>query len=600
LSQDVEAVSAPAPTVRWRLPFGQTYSSSELRRDALAAATVAAISLPQAMAYALLAGVDPRYGLYSAIVVTAVASLFGSSSHLINGPTSAISLVVFASLAAFDPDQRIEAAEGMFLLGVMIGAIQIAIGAFRLGDLTRYISESVILGFMSAAAALLAIGQIGTALGLRERGNGAQHLVHRLWLSLQGGPVNPHALSITAVTLVLATIARYGVNRLRLPRMDMLMVLIVVTSAAYWLGWTVPAADGSLTVAVAGRVPAALPTWHVPVIQLGWFVQFAPDALAIAFLGLLEALAIAKSIAVHTGQSLDFNRQCLAEGIANLVGGFFRCLPGSGSLSRSAINYQSGGATRAVGIMTACVVALAVLALAPLARFVPKAALAALLLLTAARLIEPQRLLYTMRASRQDFIVLLITILSALVFGLDTAILVGVALSILLYVSRASRLKCVELMVDRDGVVRERGGHPRAGEFIMYDMEGEFFFGAALHLSRCLDTIMDRIQHDGISHVILRLKRVRHPDAVCLERLEQFLKACARRNVTVLLAGVQPDLLAAAGRLGFFSWYPQERVYAQGKDEDSATLAAIRHLYRELPQSSSPATDADHRLYYLL
>jgi SulP family sulfate permease len=580
------------------------YSADELRRDLLAAMTVAAISLPQAMAYALLSGVDPRYGLYSAIVVTAVASVFGSSSHLINGPTSAISLVVFAALAVFDPDQRVEAAEGMFLLGVMIGTIQIAIGAFRLGDLTRYISESVILGFMSAAAALLALGQIGTALGLRERGTGAQHLVHRLWLSLAGGPVNLRAVGITAATLLLALLARYCVNRFRLPRMDMLAVLVVVSSAAYLAGWTVPTASGDLAVAVAGRVPAELPTWHVPVVRLAWFEQFAPDALAIAFLGLLEALAIAKSIALHTGQSLDFNRQCLAEGIANLAGGFFRCLPGSGSLSRSAINFQSGGATRAVGVMTAAVVALAVLALAPLARFVPKATLAALLLLTAARLIEPQRLLYTMRASRQDAAVLLITIVSALALGLDVAILVGVALSMCLYVSRASRLKCVELTVDRDGIVKERmGGIPlgdaRPGEFILYDLEGELFFGAAPHLGRCLDGILRRIQTEQQKYVVLRLKRVRHPDAACLERLEQFLKACARLDVTVLLAGVQPDLLAAARRLAFFSWYPEERVYPQGRDQDSATLAAIRHVYRELSRTTS-ATDSERRLYYLV
>jgi len=261
----------------------------------------------------------------------------------------------------------------------------------------------------------------------------------------------------------------------------------------------------------------------------------------------------------------------------------------------------------------------AVLALAPLARFVPKPVLAALLLLTAARLIEPQRLLYAMRASRQDAAVLLLTILCALAFGLDVAILVGVALSILLYVSRASQLKSVELMVDRDGVVREhgsgqakraeaRGGLPRgslpqvgppSGGFIMYDLEGELFFGAAPHFSGCLDGIMQRIENEGLSHVVLRLKRVRHPDAVCLERLEYFLKACARRGVTVLLAGVQPDLLAAASRLGFFSWYPQDRVYPQGNDEDSATLAAIRHIYRELAPPSSGA-DEGSRLYYLL
>ncbi len=134
------------------------YSWTVARRDLLAGLTVAAISLPQAMAYALIAGVDPRYGLYSAIIVTAVASIFGSSSHLINGPTNAISLVVFSALAFFDPDAKADAAEAMFLLGVFVGIIQILIAVFRLGDLTRYISESVIIGFMAAASLLLAVG----------------------------------------------------------------------------------------------------------------------------------------------------------------------------------------------------------------------------------------------------------------------------------------------------------------------------------------------------------------------------------------------------------------------------------------------------------
>src|SRR3984957_19940942 len=253
----VTAQDAEADQGRIQLPFGLSYTSDELKRDLVAGLTVAAISLPQAMAYALLAGVDPRYGLYSAIVVTAVAAVFGSSSHLINGPTSAISLVVFSALAVFDPDQRVEAAEGMFLLGIMVGSLQIVIGVSRLGDLTRYISESVILGFMSAAAALLAIGQIGNALGLSERGTGAQHVLHRLWLTItQGSGVNGKALTITVATLTLAWLARKLVTRFRLPRMDMLAVLIVVATAAYAAGWTVPSGTHAVAVAVAGAVPA--------------------------------------------------------------------------------------------------------------------------------------------------------------------------------------------------------------------------------------------------------------------------------------------------------------------------------------------------------
>src|SRR5471032_2384478 len=199
------------------------YTTHKGRRDLVAALTVAAISLPQGMAYALIAGVDPRFGLYSAVIVTLVASIFGSSSHLINGPTSAISLVVFSALAFLDPNASADIYEAMFLLGVMVGSIQILIAVFRLGDLTRYISESVILGFMSAAALLLAVGQVGNALGVRDKGTGAQHVLYRLWLTLtEGDPVNLKAIGITIVTLALALIFRRLVRRYRLPQMDML------------------------------------------------------------------------------------------------------------------------------------------------------------------------------------------------------------------------------------------------------------------------------------------------------------------------------------------------------------------------------------------
>jgi sulfate permease, SulP family len=576
------------------LPFGLRYSRAELRRDLLAGFTVAAISLPQAMAYALLAGVDPRFGLYSAIVVTAVASIFGSSSHLINGPTSAISLVVFSALAIFDADQKAQAAEGMVVLGAMVGTIQILMALFRLGDFTRYISESVILGFMTAAALLLTVGQVGNALGVRDQGTGSQHVLYRLWLTVTNGdPANPKALAVTLVTTLLALASRRLIRRYRLPQLDMLAVLVIVAMMAFAIGWSVPDGDGRTALAVTGAVPSQLPGLHIPPVRLAWIMQLAPDALAIACLGVLEALAIAKSIAYETQQNLDFNRQCFAEGLANLTGSFFRCLPGSGSLSRSAINFQSGGATRFSGIVAAVTVALAVVALAPLARFVPKPALAALLLLTAARLIDPKRLAYAIRASRQDAGVLVITFVAALAFGLDIAILIGVGLSILLFVPRAARLKSVELKVDPDGVVRDRlPADPPANSFILYDLEGELFFGAAPELDRCLAAIREQAKAAGLSHVVLRLKRVRNPDVVCLERLEHFLRASQQSGITVLLAGVRPDLLEAFERLRFGAWLPSSRIFPQGADDDSATLAAIRVVYDEI--GGDPAT----RLYY--
>jgi sulfate permease, SulP family len=575
------------------------YDQAALRRDLIAGLTVAAISLPQGMAYALLAGIDPRYGLYSAIVVTAAASVFGSSSHLINGPTSAISLVVFGALASFDSEQRVEAAEATFLLGALIGTIQISIAFFRLGDLTRYISESVILGFMSAASLLLALGQVGNALGVRDKGTGAQHILHRLWITLtQGDPLNYKAIAVTAATLALAVLLRRLVRRYRLPQFDMLVALVIVSIGAYVAGWTIPGADGKTLIAVSGAVPSSLPAPHIPRVELSWFKDLASDAAAIAFLGLLEALAIAKSIAHQTRQPLDYNRQCLAEGIANLAGGFFQCLPGSGSLSRSAINFQAGAATRFSGILTAFFVAVAVLALAPLARFAPKPALAALLLLTATRLIDLHRLGYAMRSTRLDASVLVATSLSAIAFGLDEAILIGVGLSILLFVPRAAKLRAVELVVDRDEVVRERRpADPADGGYVLYDLEGELFFGAGPELERTLEGLLVRAREQGLRHIVLRLKRVRNPDMVSLEHLEHFLKETQAEGVAVWLAGLKPDLIECFTHLGFAAWVPRERLFQQGADEDSATLAAIRGVRAALSAQRSGQED---RLRYLV
>ncbi|HXW48808.1 MAG TPA: SulP family inorganic anion transporter [Xanthobacteraceae bacterium] len=593
-----------------RVNFPLHYSFADGRKDLLAGLTVAAISLPQGMAYALIAGVDPRYGLYSAMVVTAVASIFGSSSHLINGPTSAISLLVFSALAEFDPEARVEAAQAMFLIGIMAGTMQIFIAVFKLGDLTRYISESVILGFMAGAAVLLGLGQIGNALGMRDKGTGDQHVLHRLWLTLaHGDPVNVKAFVISAATIALALFARKLVQRYRLPQMDMLLVLILVALFAHYAGWTLPSADGKTAVAVVGTVPASLPPPHIPDIRLAWIGQLSSGALAVAFLGLIEALAIAKSIANQTQQKLDYNRQCLAEGLANLAGGFFQCLPGSGSLSRSAINFQAGAVSRFSGIVTSATVALAVLALAPLTQFIPKPALAGLLLVTAVRLIDVGRIGYALRGSPYDAGLVIVTALSGLLVSVDASVLIGFSLSVLLFVPRAAKLKAYELVVSPERVVRERlPSDPLCTAFILYDFEGELFFGAAPELDRYFAEIEQRAYTQNIRHIVLRLKRVRNPDVVCLERFEHFLRTAEKAGLIVLLAGVRADFLIGIKRLRFAQWYPFDRVFPEQDEEDSATLAAVRSVYELLGDANpcphcAPASGArkiKDRFYYLV
>jgi len=556
------------------------YSWLKARNDLLAGVTVAAISLPQAMAYALIAGVDPRFGLYSAIVVTFVASIFGSSSHLINGPTNAISLVVFSALGFFNADAHLEAYQALFLLGIMIGCIQILIAIFKLGDLTRYISESVVIGFMAGAGTLVGLTQLGNLTGLRDRGTGQQHVLYRIWLTLSGGHVNPRALGIGLGTIVLVVLLRYLSRKFHLPQFDMLMALIVAALVAAGFGWSKPAHDGSTVIAVVGSVPRNLPMPHIPQVQLWWVKQMSGSALAIAFLGLLEALAIAKSIANTTRQSLDYNRQCLAEGLANLTGGFFQCLPGSGSLTRSAINFQAGAVSRLSGVFAAGTVAITVVALAPFARYIPKSALAGLLCVTAVRLVDWKRLSYAVRASRYDFRLVLVTAFSAIFISVEFSILIGVALSILMFVPRAASLRWTQLIVSSDRVVRERVPEdPPCIAMLLYDLEGELFFGAAPELDHCFDHLKQRTVEENIRHVVLRLKRTRNPDMVALERFDHFLHDMAARGVTVLLCGVRPGFAKGMANLRFYDWFPADRVFPEEQEKFSATLKAVRHVF---------------------
>ena len=307
------------------------------------------------------------------------------------------------------------------------------------------------------------------------------------------------------------------------------------------------------------------------------------SALAIALLGLLEALAIAKSIAGQTRQKLDYNRQCLAEGLANLGGGFFQCLPGSGSLTRSAINFQAGAVSRCSGVFAAGAVALVVLLFAPLARFIPKAALAGILLVTAAGLIDRRRLLRALRASRYDAGLVLVTAFAAVFVSVEFSILIGVAISILMFVPRAARLKATELAISSERVLRDRHpSDPCCTGMVLMDLEGELFFGAALELDRHFAELRERIKA-GARIVVLRVKRTRNPDMVCMERFEHFIVEMQAQGITVLLCGVRADFAQAMKNLGFQDWLPADRVFLEDPSAPgSATLAAARHAYELL------------------
>jgi SulP family sulfate permease len=576
--------------------FSRTYDLHLLRRDLIAGLTVAAVAVPQAMAYALVAGIPPEYGLYTAIVTAALLALFGSSSYLIGGPTNAISLAVFSAglTVAGGVADRLAA---VFLLAILVGLIQVLIALLKLGDLTRYVSESVLLGFMAGAGIMVALGQLPNLLGLTPQPS--SYFLYGLWLTLsQGGPPNPYALGVglgaAALVLVLGRLGR----RLGIAIPDMLAALLTVSVLVWARGWDVGVLDG------IGKIERELPQPQLP--SLDSLREVSGSALAIALLGLLESLAIAKSIAARTRQPLDYNRQCLAEGLANVGGGLFQCMPGSGSLTRSAINFQTGAATRLSGIVSAGAVASTLLVFAPLGRYVPKAALAGILIVVAWRLVDRQRLLYCLRATRFDAGIALATAAAALFISIEFSILIGTFLSFLFFVPRAARLQTSELVVSPERVVRERQpDDPQCTKMALFSLEGELFFGAAPELDEHLAELSRRVDQ-GARLVVLRVKRARNPDMVCLERLQHFLEEMQGRGVTVLLCGVREDFAQALRNVRFHRILPPECLFLEEAATGSSTLRAVRRAYELLGEDRcatcprSRETESDRSEWYYM
>lgn len=570
-----EAAAARAPSRLLRvvpaLDSLRRYGPGEARADLVAGLTVAAIAVPQAMAYAMVAGVPVEYGLYTAIVMTAVGAVFDSSKQLINGPTNAISIAVFSALAPIAPEGKVA---GAILLAFMVGAVQLGITLLRLGDLTRYISHSVIVGFTAGAGALLVLDQLKNLLGLRAVGGVHDHFLWRFWRTLaEGGGVDPTtaAIGLGAIALVVAlrALKRFLGWRL-LP--DLLLVVCLMAALVAWLGLD---RDG---VAVVGEIPAKLPSFAPPPLDAARMRDLSTGALAIALLGLLEAVSMAKAIAAQTGQKLDMNQQCLSEALANLSGSFFQCIPGSGSLTRSAINQQAGAASQWSGVISAAAVAAIVLAFAPYAHFIPRAALAGILVVSAYNMVDWRALAYHLRATRFDAAIIGVTAFSAIAISIEFCVLMGVLMSFLLTVPRAGRMLLTEFVLAPDGGIHERlPGDVPCPRILIFGLEGEFFFGSSAALERHFAEIEARAG-DDTRVVVLRMKRVRNPDAVGLTLLEGFLERAHARGVRVLMCGVREHLFAALQRTGLAERL-REKVFLEQPVRQTSTLLAVRHAY---------------------
>ncbi|MBI3768693.1 MAG: SulP family inorganic anion transporter [Deltaproteobacteria bacterium] len=551
----------------------RSYNLAHARADLVAGLSVAAVAVPQAMAYALIAGLPVEYGLYTAIVMTTVGALLASSRQLINGPTNAISIALLSAIGSFGgQDERIQAA---VLIAFLVGAIQLAISVLRLGDLTRYISHSVIVGFTVGASVLLVLDQTKNLFGLKAVGEVHDHFLYRFWLTVtHGGAAHGPTLAIGLASIALVLALRWVKRKLGWPLLPEFLIVVVLMAA-------LTAALGLVEqgVKVVGDIPAALPSPRLPALDAPSLRDLGGSALAIALLGLLEAISMAKAIAAVTGQRLDMNQQCLSEGVANFTGSFFQCMPGSGSLTRSAINQQAGARTQWSGVVSAVAVALVMLVFAPYARFIPRSALAGLLMLTAVRMVNLRDLRYHVRASRFDATIVAVTAVAAVAISIEFCVLIGVFMSFLLAVPRTGRMLLTEFVVTASRSVRERRPEDEVcGRILIFGLEGEMYFGSSASLEQHLDAIDARVIPETQA-VVLRLKRARNPDAVGMSLLEGCVDRLRARGIQVILCGIREGMFACMTNCGLAEKLGANHVFLEQPVPLTSTVLAVRHAY---------------------
>jgi len=545
------------PDLSWR----RRVTRRNLRADALAGLVGAVVVVPQGIAFATLAGLPPEYGLYCAMVPAIVAALFGSSWHLVSGPTNAISLVVFATLSPLAEPGSAAYVALVLKLALLVGVIQLAMGLARLGTLLNFVSHTVVVGFTAGAGVLIIVAQLGNFFGLTlPRGGSIPQTLSAFAHSL--GDIKPWVAATGLVTIAAGLAARRW-----LPRIPHMVVAIVAGGAVAWLlnRWLGESQTG---IAVLGPLPGALPALTLPEFDAVTFRKLLGVALAVSILGLVEAASIARSIAVRSGQRIDGNREFVGQGLSNIVGSFFSAYPSSGSFNRSGLNYDSGAVTPLAAVFSAALLVVLLLAIAPLLAHLPLAAMAALLFMVAWNLIDWRAIRHVFVASRSETVVLAVTFAATLFAELEFAILFGVTLSLVLYLNRTSRPALRALAPDPKDAARKFGvvdpGVAECPQMKMMRLEGSLYFGAVNHVAAGLDEA--RAAAPGQKRLLLLVKGMNFVDVSGADLLTEERARRRAAGGELYLHGLRPDAAAALERSGFLDERERRFVFARKRD----------------------------------
>lgn len=520
----------------------RSYSASHFKGDLNAGITVGIILIPQAMAYSVLAGLPPVYGLYASIVPLIIYAFLGSSRHLGMGPVAIISLLIIAGIG-----ELAEIGSGRFLqLTILtafgVGIFQLLMGIMRMGFIANFLSKPVLSGFTSAAALIIIASQLRNLFGVELPGTTQVHEVAVAMIQ-SIGQIDP----VTTIIGLGSLITIVAVNKWKETFPAALIVVILGTFITYLFRL-----DG-MGVAIVGDIPRGLPSFGLTGINMADLQILFPTILVIALVSYVESIAVAKAIASKHGYKIDPNQELVALGFAKFGGAFFQSFPTAGSFSRTALNDQAGGRTGIATIISAGIIALTLIFLTPLFFYMPNAVLAAIIIIAVARLFDIREMIELWTIDIKDLAMLLITFFSTLALGIEEGIAVGVVISLTVLIYSSTKPHSAELgRLGSTNSYRNINRYPEAitnDEILIFRFDSPLYFASAEHFRDTMEELIE-IKNDKLKLIILDASAINEIDSTGIHGMKELIKDLKLRRITFYISGaIGPvrDKLKASG-----------------------------------------------------
>ncbi|MDH4274168.1 MAG: SulP family inorganic anion transporter [Gammaproteobacteria bacterium] len=552
------------PFLKWR----HRVNRESLRADLWAGFTGAIVVLPQGVAFATIAGMPPEYGLYAGMIPAIIAALFGSSWHLVSGPTTAASIVLFSALSVFAEPGSQHYVSLALTLTLMVGSIQLLMGIARLGTLVNFISHSVVIGFTAGAAILIAFNQAKHFFGIKIPSG--SHFYDVIWALIQQyALINPYVVTVGALTMVAGLLAKRWLKSVPY----MIVAILFGTAVALILN-ALFGGEAVTGIKTVGALPASLPPLSAPDLSLDTLKMLAPAAFAATLFALTEAVSIARSLASRAGQHIDGNQEFIGQGLSNIAGSFFSGYVATGSFNRSGLNYEAGARTPLAAVFAGSFLIIVVLLVAPWAAYLPNAAMAGILFLVAWGLIDFHHISRIIKTSRAETMVLATTFFSTLFLELEFAILLGVILSLGVYLSRTSRPRVFPRVPNPVSPKRSFVTNSELDEcpqMKAVHVDGSLFFGAVAHVRESLMQFQ-KLQPQQ-SHMLVSASAVNFIDIAGAELLTDEAKRLRAAKGGLYLVGVKDSVCRTLNAGGYADEIGRENIFEHKKD----AIAEIVH-----------------------